>query len=87
MLDRPNWPSLRDLANPRRGARALTEMYGDAAAAAAASCAAAARADGRDDDYRYWIDVRARLEEMARNLAKAETALREDAGDRSEGRA
>ena len=71
MLD---WHSFWDLASPRQGAIALTEMYGDAAAAAAADCAAWAHADNRDDDYRFWIAVLARLrgaEEYALQVANA----------------
>jgi hypothetical protein len=58
----PEWMSFWDIANPRQGARALDEMYGEAAAAAAANCAEAARADDRDEDYRFWIAVLARLQ-------------------------
>ena len=61
MLDQQDWHSFWDIANPRQGAKALIEMYGEAAAAAAAKCVADARADERDDDYRFWVAVLARL--------------------------
>lgn len=61
MLDQENWHSFWDIANPRQGAKALIEMYGDAATAAAAKCVADALSDERDDDYRFWVAVLARL--------------------------
>lgn len=58
--------SFWDIASPRQGATALRQMFGDEAAAAAQSCAKAAQADKRDDDYRYWIAVLARLKSWDR---------------------
>lgn len=85
MLDLPDWHhSFWDLANPRQGAKALTEMYGDAAAAAAAKCAVDARSDDRDDDFRFWIAVLARLQAAQQLTAEAGTEIssREDPGAR-----
>ena len=53
--------SFWDLAEPRHGAIVLRQMLGDDAAAAAQSCADGAKIDKRDDDYRFWIAVLARL--------------------------
>ena len=55
------WESFWDLANPEQGARGMRDIYGDHAAEAAASCAEAAQADDRDEDYRFWTAVAARL--------------------------
>ena len=61
--DRLEFPghSFWDIASPRQGATALRQWFGDQAATAAQSCADAAKTDDRDDDYRYWIAVLARL--------------------------
>ena len=39
----------------------MKDLYGAHAAEAAASCAEAAQADDRDEDYRFWTAVVARL--------------------------
>ena len=61
--DRIEFPgnSFWDLAEPRHGAIALRQWYGDDATAAAQSCADAAKLDKRDDDYRFFIAVLALL--------------------------
>lgn len=53
--------SFWDIASPRQGATALRQWFGDQAAAEAQRCADAAKADGRDDDYRYFVAVLAQL--------------------------
>jgi hypothetical protein len=60
-LDSLDWNSFWDLATPEQGARAMAESCGPGAVAAAIDCARGARADHRDDDYRFWIAVLARL--------------------------
>lgn len=53
--------SFWDIASPRQGATALRQWFGDQAATQAQRCADTAKAEERDDDYRYWIAVLARL--------------------------
>ena len=81
MLDLPDWHSFWDVANPRQAATALAELYGEAATAAAAECAAAARSDDRDDDYRFWIAVQARLQAARRGAAETDGPRLEDRAD------
>jgi hypothetical protein len=57
----PEWCSFWDLASSERGAATMMELYGELAAAAAADCANAAHADDRDEDYRFWTAVLARV--------------------------
>ena len=71
MVDVSDWHSFWDVASPRQGATALIEMYGDAASEAAADCAASARADNRDDDYRFWVAVLARLRATEQSAIEA----------------
>lgn len=61
--DRIEFPghSFWDLAEPRHGAIALRQWYGDDAVTAAQSCADAAKLDKRDDDYRFFVAVLALL--------------------------
>ena len=61
MGDPARWQSFWDLASPEHGAKQLEELYGPGAAKAASECAAAAREDDRDEDYRFWTAVFARL--------------------------
>lgn len=56
------WASFWDIATPQQGATALEQMCGDEAAAAASYNAEWARADDREEDYRFWIAVLARLQ-------------------------
>lgn len=77
MEDSSDWLSFWDLANPEEGALAVEQLYGAAAATAAARCAAAARADDRDDDYRFWIAVLARLRAADRRLTEVANQLQE----------
>ena len=56
-MPEPEWHYLWDLANPRKYAKTLIELYGDGATAAAADCVDAALADGRGDDFRLWEAV------------------------------
>ena len=59
--DSPGWSSFWDLATPEQAARMLSRLCGPDAALAAAYSGMAARADDRDDDYRFWLAVFARL--------------------------
>jgi hypothetical protein len=54
---REAWTSFWDLAPPEEAAALVTEMYGVLAAREAARCAVAAKADGRQEDRRYWMAV------------------------------
>lgn len=56
-----DWTSFWDLASPEQAARTLAGLYGPDAARAAADCALAAADDDRDEDYRFWLAVFARL--------------------------
>lgn len=51
------WESFWDIATPERAATEVTRIYGDKAALAIAQCSLGAKADGRDDDYRFWAAV------------------------------
>lgn len=52
-----NCESWWDLGTPEWAAALVVEVYGDRAVFSAAECALAATADGRDEDYRFWIAV------------------------------
>lgn len=78
----PEWQTFWDLADPQRAATILAELYGDAAATAAADCAATARTDERDDDYRFWIAVQARLQAAQRDMAESDEPWLENPTDR-----
>lgn len=56
-----DWESFWDLVTPEDAAHVLAEWYGAGAADAAFSSAATALADDRDQDYRFWCAVFARL--------------------------
>ncbi|MCG8593415.1 MAG: hypothetical protein MI785_03460 [Kiloniellales bacterium] len=75
-LDLPEWDSFWDLATPEQGAIAIMELCGSGAASAAADCAAVAYKDHRDEDYRFWTAVLARVRAAeGRHLETAETRL------------
>jgi hypothetical protein len=65
-----SWRSFWDLATPEQGAAAVLQMYGDAAAEAASHCASAAFDDNREDDYRFWTAVLARVRVAGRRRRK-----------------
>lgn len=56
-----DWESFWDLITPEDAANILNEWYGAGAADAAFGSAATALADKRNDDYRFWCAVFARL--------------------------
>lgn len=60
-LNLPEWDSFWDLATPEQGAIAIMELCGPEAVSAAADCAAVAYEDDRDEDYRFWTAVLARV--------------------------
>jgi len=47
----------------QRAAGALAALYGEEAALAAAHCGLEAHGAGRDDDFRFWVEVFALLQE------------------------
>lgn len=57
-LDSIDWESFWDLATPEQAADILFALYGSGAAKAAADSRAAARADGREEDVRFWDAAR-----------------------------
>lgn len=57
-LDSLDWESFWDLATPSEAADVLFALYDSGAAKAAADSRAAARADGREDDVRFWDAAR-----------------------------
>ena len=56
-----NWPDFWERVTPEQGARAVIELYGEAAVAKAIQLALDARRDGNDANYRYWTAVYARI--------------------------
>lgn len=68
-----DWRSFWDLANPEEGASAVVALFGAEAATAASHCASSAIADDRDEDYRFWVAVLARV--LATNRRLTRTAL------------
>ena len=56
-----DWESFWDITTPEDTARTLAEWYGPFAAWHAAECALAASGGDRDEDYRFWYAVFARL--------------------------
>lgn len=56
-----DWKSFWDITTPEDTARILAGWYGPLAARLAVECALAASGDGRDEDYRFWYAVFARL--------------------------
>ena len=61
-LEMSGWDSFWDLSDPQSVSEVMTDIYGAAAASAATECAAAAGADGRVDDYQFWIRTRSMIE-------------------------
>ena len=57
-----DWQGFRHLASPERAAGALVALYGEEAALAAARCGLEAHGAGREDDFRFWVDVFALLQ-------------------------
>jgi hypothetical protein len=55
------WFSLWELGTPEEVAQILTRLFGTDAELMASECASAAMNGGRDEDYRFWIAVLARL--------------------------
>lgn len=62
MNDLSNWQSFWDLASPEKGAQQMRDIFGLEAVKAASGCASAAQADDRDEDFRFWTAVVARLQ-------------------------
>lgn len=56
-----DWESFWDITTPEDTALILAEWYGPLAAWHAATCALAASGGDRDEDYRFWYAVFARL--------------------------
>lgn len=52
-----NFTTFWDVASPVEAAGAFVKLYGPDAAGAARECAQTATADGRDEDYRFWLAV------------------------------
>lgn len=52
-----NWKSFWDISTPERAATEAARIYGENAGLAVMQCSLGAKADGRDDDYRFWIAV------------------------------
>ena len=57
-----DWQGFRHFASPERAAGALIALYGEEAALAAAHCGLEAHGAGREDDFRFWVDVFAVLQ-------------------------
>lgn len=56
-----DFDSFWDLATPEEVAGMIAELYGGGAVEAAEQCVASASSDQRDDDYRFWTAVLARV--------------------------
>ena len=56
-----DWKSFWDISTPEETARILAGWYGPFAVKVAVDCALAASGDGREEDYRFWYAVFARL--------------------------
>jgi hypothetical protein len=56
-----DWESFWDITTPEDAARILFDWYGARAARIAAECGLAAHGDDREEDYRFWYAVFARL--------------------------
>lgn len=67
-------PRFCDLFDPVEAAQAMLDFFGPSAANATRRCADAAGADGRDDDYRFWVEIENYIQsiESARREAAAE---------------
>jgi hypothetical protein len=72
MRDFSDWQSFWDLASPEHGASKMLEIYGASSAEMAAGCASAALADDRDEDYRFWTAVQARLQAASQHAFRNE---------------
>ena len=49
----------------------MMELYGAMASRAATDCAAAADIDGRNEDYRFWLQVQSRVEILQKERREA----------------
>ena len=56
-----DWKSFWDISTPEETARILAGWYGPLAAKLAVDCELAASGDDREEDYRFWYAVFARL--------------------------
>lgn len=52
-----DWKSFWDISTPDRAAAEATLIYGPKAALAVVQCSLGAKADGRDEDHRFWLAV------------------------------
>ena len=52
-----DWKSFWDISTPDRAASEVALIYGEDAALAVAQCSLGAKADGRDEDHRFWLAV------------------------------
>ena len=57
LLPTGDWESFWDISTPERAATEATRIYGENAGLAVMHCGLGAKADGRDDDYRFWVAV------------------------------
>ena len=51
------WRGFRHVTSPQGAAEVLIDLFGDHALDAAAQCGLEAHCAGRDDDFRFWVEV------------------------------